>query len=136
MATSSFADVSSWQSAQYQTIQSTIQQEVAEGLWENEDHVDGWCLVATSPPQGFNNLWVIYTYQLISDPTHTTTVVWPANWSAPAENINGQLPSYFFTGQVASSIQPRGGGGENQPFYQVYAPPSSRPTYKLAGDCL
>ena len=136
MATSSFADVSNWQSAQCQTIQSTIQQEVAQGLWENGDHKDTWCMVATSPVQGFDNLWIIYTYQLISDPTQITTVPWPANWPAPAENINGQLPGYFFSGQVASSIQPRGGGGETQPFFQVYAPPSPQPTYKLAGECV
>lgn len=137
MATSSFASTSvyNWQPVTvYQAIQSTIQSEVDQGLWANQVNSDGWCCVATSPPQGANSSWVVYTYQLISDRTQKTTVVWPAGWPPPAENINGQLPSHFFSGPSNSSS---GVVSQNtEPLYQVYPSPTTQPVYKSAGTCV
>jgi len=143
MATGSFSEISNYDwapTSTYQTIQSMILAEVEQGLWANEDHIDGWCFILASPLQGVNNSWVTYTYQLMSDNTQTTTVIWPAGWPAPSENINGQLPSHFF------SKQSTGGGSTSTPgaigiaveevLYETYTSPSGQPTYKAAGACL
>ncbi|MGH2480275.1 MAG: hypothetical protein ACRDHW_11515, partial [Ktedonobacteraceae bacterium] len=106
MTTSSFANTSSlsWQPASaYQTILSTIQNEVNQGLWTNQEHIDDWCCILVSPPQGMNNSWVIHTYQLTKNSSQQTTVIWPAGWPAPSENINGQLPSHFFSSGSAAT---------------------------------
>lgn len=137
MATSSFEDVStlSWQpSSVYQEILSTIQGEVEQGLWTNEERIDGWCCIEVSPPQGQNESWVIYTYQLIADTTQQMTVIWPAGWSAPAENINGQLPCHFFSGGSSSTTEVAIINPEVA-FYKANAAPGTQPTYKLAGSC-
>lgn len=132
MATGSFADISNWlPEAAYSAIQTMIQNEVSQGLWENQDHIDGWCTIATSPKQGLDNSWVTYTYQLISDNTQTITVIWPAGWPAPAENINGELPGHFFSSETAGGLA--GGSG---PIHKTYAAPANQPTYKIAGDCV
>ena len=135
MATSSFVDISNWLPEAYATIQSMIQEEVNQGLWSNQGHIDGWCTIAVSPTQGMNNSWVIYTYQRISDSSQTMTVIWPAGWPAPAENINGELPAHFFSssttgtsGATSLSIQ--------KALFETYAAPANRPTYKEAGKCV
>lgn len=142
MTTNSFADIGSynWQPVSaYQTVQSLIQQEVDQGLWANQAHVDGWCSTSVAPVQGADNSWVIYTYQLISDSTQTTTVVWPAGWPAPAENINGQLPNHFFSGGTTSSSTTTDSVSRvptRQALYETYASPTGQPTYKAAGACI
>lgn len=141
MATSSFADTSTytWQpTSVYQTIQSTIQNEVNQGLWANTEHIDGWCCIQVSPPQGLNNSWVIYTYQLIRDSSQKTTVIWPAGWPAPAENTNGHLPSYFFSSGTTSSSGTSGIASINteKALYQTQNAPTSAPAYKTAGSCI
>lgn len=142
MATSSFADASatSWQpSSAYQTIQTTIQNEVSQGLWTNAEHIDGWCCIQTSPPQGANNSWVIYTYQLIRDTTQKATVIWPAGWPPPAENINGQLPSHFFSGSTSSGSTATPQIAMINPttlLYQTQNAPTTAPAYKVAGECV
>lgn len=139
MATSSFADISEWQLAEaYQEIQAMIQDEVNQGLWENQMHIDTWCMIAISPTQGQENSWVTYTYHLISDHTQTATVIWPAGWPAPAENINGQLPSHFFsagTTSGSSGTPTAVGVSTGMVLYETYAAPANQPTYKAAGDC-
>lgn len=135
MANSSFYNVSSqnWlPETIYQTIQVTIQEEVDQGLWANQAHTDGWCCIFTSQPQGVNNSWVTYTYQLISDNTQKATVVWPAGWPPPAENINGLLPSHFFSSQ-SSLLASAGSIGS---LSQTSAAPAFQPTYKPAGECI
>jgi hypothetical protein len=141
MATSSFSEIStySWApTSTYETIQSMIQAEVNQGLWANEAHIDGWCCILASPLQGANNSWLTYTYQLISDNTQTATVIWPAGWPAPSENINGQLPQHFFSNQTKSGSSTPGaiGVGMKAVLYETYASPSGQPTYKAAGACL
>lgn len=146
MATSSFGDISSctWPSvAAFQQCQATIQNEVEQGLWDNGMHIDGWCLIATSGPQGSGNTWVAYTYQNKADNTQTATVIWPAGWPAPAENINGQLPSNFFTGSTSATATSGTTAVANamvvnsiEVLYQVYDAPTSQPTYKAAGECV
>jgi hypothetical protein len=146
MATDSFANVShtNWLPATaYQSIQTSIQQEVGQGVWANREHTDGWCFIGASTPYGINNSWVTYTYQLISDSTQTATVIWPAAWPAPAENINGQLPTHFFnvTFNTAASSNIMGldsgesGAITTQPLYQLYVAPVNKVTYKAAGIC-
>jgi len=130
MATSSFDFIEDWESTLYQTIQLMIQEEVTQGLWENEAHLDTWCAINTSPTQGFGNLWVEHTYQRQDDPSQTITVVWPAQWPAPAENINGELPCHFFSGQTSSR------NTLARPTFQISAPPAYQPTYKPAGECI
>ncbi|MGH2509443.1 MAG: hypothetical protein ACRDHZ_18860 [Ktedonobacteraceae bacterium] len=142
MATNSFDGISNcdWPSvAAYQNLQSVIQAEVAQGLWANQLHVDGWCFILASPPQGVNNSWVTYTYRGISDNTQTTTVIWPVGWPAPAEDINGQLPSHFFTDIMISSATTTSdtvGVNSIGLLYETYAAPASQPSYKPAGDCV
>jgi hypothetical protein len=141
MATSSFADISNWQpTATYGTIQAMIQNEVSQGLWANQMHIDGWCTVAVSGPIGLGNSWVTYTYQLISDNTQTATVIWPAGWPAPAENINGELPSHFFSNSTTSTggstvVSGAVGVQIEAALYQTSAAPGNQPTYKVAGEC-
>lgn len=138
MATSSFEDAStlSWEpSSVYQEILSAIQDEVEQGLWTNQERIDGWCCIDVSPPQGQNNSWVTYTYQLTKDTTQQMTVIWPAGWSAPAENINGQLPCHFFSGGSSSTPDAVVIGLEVD-FYKANAAPNAQPTYKLAGSCI
>jgi hypothetical protein len=130
MATSSFAYIENWESNLYQTIQSIILEEVTQGLWENQDHLDTWCAVDRSPTQGFENLWVLHTYQRLNNPSQTITVIWPADWPAPAENINGELPCHFFSGQTGSKT------ALVMPPFQVSAPPTFQPVYKPAGECI
>ncbi len=138
MATSSFADISNWQpTTTYEAIQTTIQNQVTQGLWANEMHIDGWCMVEVSGPIGLNNSWVTYTYQLISDNTQTATVIWPAGWPAPSENINGQLPTFFTSGTTSGSSKAPGAIGVQieAALYQTSPAPSGQPTYKAAGEC-
>lgn len=129
MATS-FMFEESWQTSLYQALQSMIEEEVAQGLWENQEHLDTWCTINTSPAQGFENLWVLHTYQRMGDSTETITVIWPAQWPAPAENINGELPCHFFSGSATK------GTALAMPTFQVSAPPAFQPTYKPAGECI
>jgi hypothetical protein len=140
MATSSFADISNWLPTEaYESVQSMIQNEVSQGLWDNQTHIDGWCMIAVSPTQGLNNSWVTYTYQLISDNTQTTTVIWPSGWPAPAENINGELPGHFFSGGTtggSTETSDSVGVGVEAVLYETYAAPANPPTYKTAGDCV
>lgn len=139
MATRSFADISDWQpTTAYQEIQAMIQDEVNQGLWDNLEHIDTWCMIAVSPTQGLENSWVTYTYHLISDHTQTATVIWPACWPAPAENVNGQLPHHFFSAGTASgsSKTPTSiGVSIEAALYETYTAPAKQPTYKAAGDC-
>ena len=146
MATDSFANVSkvTWEPVTaYQSIQTSIQQEVGQGLWANQERTDGWCCIGTSSPYGVNNSWVTYTYQLISDIAQTASVIWPAGWSAPAENINGELPNNFFAvtfNSAASSnimgLDPGSGSGTTTtPLYALHAAPVSKLVYKTAGIC-
>jgi hypothetical protein len=129
MATS-FVFEESWETSLYQTIQLMIEEEVTQGLWENHEHLDTWCTINSAPAQGFENLWVVHTYQRMGDPTETLTVIWPVDWPAPAENINGELPCHFFSGQTTK------GTALALPTFQVSAPPASQPTYKPAGECI
>src|SRR4051812_10610169 len=99
MPTPSFSDISShnWlPSTIYEVVQSTIQEEVEQGHWENEAHIDTWCTIAVSEVQGVDNTWVTHTYCNKNDRSQITTVLWPASWPPPAENIHGHLPSHFF----------------------------------------
>lgn len=130
MATSSFAYIENWESTLYQTIQSMIQEEVAQGLWENQEHLDTWCTIDSAPVEGFEDLWVLHTYQRQGDSIETITVIWPATWPPPAENINGELPCHFFAGQTGS------GTALTLPPFQVSAPPTFQPVYKPAGECV
>lgn len=139
----SFADVNTYEwapTAAYQSLQTMIQNEVSQGLWANEDHIDGWCFILVSSPQGVNSSWVTYTYQLRSDNTQKATVIWPAGWPAPAENINGQLPSHFFSNQTTGSGTTMQSGAVGvsveEVLYMTYASPTSPPTYKIAGECM
>lgn len=137
MATDSFADINQYDwlpITAYQTILSLILAEVEQGLWANSAHPDDWCCINTSPPHGVNNSWVTYTYQLISDITQALSLVWPAGWSPPAENINGELPSHFFAG--ATTSMPTGAAPTAQPFHETYAAPATQPAYKSAGLCV
>ncbi len=138
MATSSFEDIStqSWEpTSLYQEIQTRIQSEVDQGLWANQEQIYGWCNLLTSTPYGVNNSWVTHTYQRIGDPTQTSTVIWPAGWPAPAENINGELPTHFF---ASATNTPSGGPNDSLalPLPQTSAAPTTTPTYKPAGSCL
>lgn len=139
MATSSFADISGWLPEVYSTIQDMIQDEVNQGLWENQEHIDGWCAIAVSPTQGINNSWVTYTYQLMSNNDQTTTITWPAGWPAPAENINGELPGHFFSGSTSGGSTKTPGAigvGIENILFETYAAPANQPTYKIAGTCV
>lgn len=138
MATTSFANISSlnWQpSTTYQAVQETIQAEVDQGLWENEVHIDAWCMIAVSELQGVGDSWVVYTYQNKNDHSQTATVLWPAGWPAPAENKNGQLPGHFF-------VRSSSGTGQNPGALAAIVlsdtdiAPTTQPTYKPAGSCL
>lgn len=147
MATNSFDGITNyvWQpTTGYEQLQSNIQAEVDQGLWANQTHIDGWCLIASLPSQGFNNSWVTYTYQSKADNTQTTTVIWPAGWPAPAENINGQLPSHFFTSSAPTTSTTSSSATMSpnvvsvnsiEMLYQVYTAPTAQPTYKIAGEC-
>lgn len=138
MTTHSFSDISSqnWQpTTTYQVIQEAIQSEVEQGLWENEAHIDTWCTIAVSEAQGVDNSWVTHTYQNTSNPSQTTTVLWPANWPPPAENKFGQLPSHFFIRQ-AHGTGTRPGVLAVLVLSEVEAAPNSQPTYKPAGICI
>src|SRR5260370_42051828 len=99
MATNSFADITNhnWQSA-FQSIQSMIQKEVEQGLWANYAQPTGWCSISVSPPHGGNNSWTTHTYCHTKDSTQTASLIWPAGWPSPAENVNGDLPCHFFAG--------------------------------------
>lgn len=139
MATISFADISNynWQpTTVYQAIQTLIQEEVNQGLWTNEAHIDSWCFVLVSSPWGVNNSWVTYTYQLSTDTTQRKTVNWPCGWPAPSENINGDLPHHFFSGIAnapTSGLSPAVIGGAP---HASSASPSGQPAYRIAGDCV
>lgn len=138
MASSSFEDISTqnWEPASlYQAVQSRIQSEVDQGLWANQVQPHGWCNVLTSAPHGVNNSWVTHTYQRIGDPTQTSTVTWPAGWPAPAENINGELPTHFFASAANTSSSVHN-DSLALPLPQVFAAPVTPPTYKPAGECL
>ncbi len=141
MATHSFAEISNynWQpTTAYQAIQSMIQNEVNQGLWANQIHPNDWCCISTTPPQGAQNSWVTYTYQRISDHTQTDTVTWPVGWPAPADNINGQLPSHFFTGTTNGSgaTSEAMGVSIGVALFTAQAAPSSSLAYKPAGECM
>lgn len=137
MATGSFADIENhnWQpGTSYQSVQTQIQQEVNQGLWQNQAHPDTWCCIQTSAPHGTGNSWVTHTYQHSSNPTLKGSVVWPAGWPPPAENINSVLPSHFFGSST-------GGGGTapgalSLPVSQTTSAPTSQPGYKPAGLCM
>jgi hypothetical protein len=141
MATSSFEGITdhNWQPATtYQAVQSTIQAEVEQGLWANQVKPNGWCFIQTSPPLGANASWVTHTYQSISDRTQTASVIWPAGWPAPAENVNGQLPSHFFTNAPTSgtTVTPGIMSIGTEPLHETTTAPTSQPTYKPAGECV
>lgn len=133
----SFANISglNWQpTTTYQSVQTGIQTEVDQGLWDNDVHIDIWCTIAVSETQGVDNSWVTYTYRNGNDNSQST-VLWPAGWPAPAENKNGQLPSHFFVRRTS-------GGGTNPGgiailvLSDVATAPTIKPPYKVAGTCI
>lgn len=136
MPTTSFSDISSvnWQpSTTYQAVQSSIQSEVNQGVWDNDAHIDIWCTIAVSPPQGVNNSWVTFTYS--NSNSQTQTVLWPSGWPAPAEDKNGRLPSHFF-------VRTTGGTGAHpgaiavQVLSDTDTAPAAQPAYRVARACI
>jgi cytoskeletal protein RodZ len=153
MATSSFANINdqNWEpTSMYQQVQIMIQSEVDQGLWENHEQPSGWCLIATSDPHGVSSSWVTHTYQQISDTTQTSTVIWPASWPPPAENVNGELPAHFFSSvsttvtqtsafsptSLSAGASTTGEGNTAKPLSQTSAAPVNPPTYRVAGQCV